>query len=63
MIRIQIVISRKTISISEENHSELTKLGVSGETIDDISKKMYGVYKKIDQEMSKDELIKGIIVN
>ena len=44
MIRIQIVISRKTISISEENHSELTKLGVSGETIDDISKKMYLLY-------------------
>ncbi len=47
MIRIQIVISRKTISIGEENHSELTKLGVSGETIDDISKKCMESIKKL----------------
>ena len=42
----KIVVSRKTVSISEETHSELTKLGVYGETIDDIIRKCIEAYKK-----------------
>jgi predicted CopG family antitoxin len=42
----KIVVSRKTVSISEETHSELTKLGVYGETLDDIIRKCIEAYKK-----------------
>ena len=38
--------ARKTVSISEETHSELTKLGVYGETIDDIIRKCIDVHIK-----------------
>jgi predicted CopG family antitoxin len=42
----KIVVSRKTVSISEETHYELTKLGVYGETLDDIIRKCIEAYKK-----------------
>ena len=47
---IKIVVSRKTVSISEETHSELTKIGVYGETIDDIIKKCIDAYKKVNKK-------------
>ena len=43
---IRTILARKTVSISEETHSELTKLGVYGETIDDIIRKCIDAYKK-----------------
>jgi hypothetical protein len=46
----KIVVSRKTVSISEETHAELTKLGVYGETIDDIIKKCIDAYKKLNKD-------------
>ena len=55
---IKIVVSRKTVSISEETHSELTKIGVYGETIDDIIKKCVEAYKrerKIKTNLDNDE--------
>ena len=33
------VLNRKTVSISDDTHKELVKLGVYGETIDDIIRK------------------------
>ena len=43
---IRTILARKIVSISEETHSELTKLGVYGETIDDIIRKCIEAYKK-----------------
>ena len=43
---IKVILGRKTVSISEETHSELTKIGVYGETIDDIIKKCVEAYKR-----------------
>jgi predicted CopG family antitoxin len=43
---IRTILARKTVSISEETHSELTKLGVYGETLDDIIRKCIEAYKK-----------------
>jgi hypothetical protein len=40
------VLNRKTVSISDETHKELVKLGVYGETIDDIIRKCIEAYKK-----------------
>jgi len=39
------VLNRKTVSISNETHKDLVKLGVYGETIDDIIKKCIEAYK------------------
>jgi HNH endonuclease len=39
-------IIQKSISLKIETHAELTKLGVYGETIDDIIKKCIEAYKK-----------------
>ena len=44
------VLNRKTVSISDETHKELTKLGVYGETIDDIIKKCIEAYKKMNKK-------------
>ena len=43
---ISTVLNRKTVSISDETHKELVKLGVYGETIDDIIRKCIDAYKK-----------------
>ena len=40
------VLNRKTVSISDETHKDLVKLGVYGETIDDIIKKCIEAYKR-----------------
>jgi hypothetical protein len=40
------VLNRKTVSISDDTHKELVKLGVYGETIDDIIRKCIEAYKK-----------------
>lgn len=40
------VLNRKTVSISDETHKELVKLGVYGETIDDIIRKCIDAYKR-----------------
>ena len=50
ILSIRIVLARKTVSISEETHFELTKLGVYGETIDDIIKKCIDAYKKVNKK-------------
>jgi len=42
----RVILARKTVSISEETHLELTKIGVYGETIDDIIRKCIEAYKK-----------------
>ena len=39
-------ILRKTISISEETHAELVKIGVYGESIDTIIRKCVDAYKR-----------------
>ena len=39
-------ILRKTVSISEETHTELTKLGVYGDSIDTIIRKCIEAYKR-----------------
>lgn len=44
------ILARKTVSISEETHAELTKLGVYGETIDDIIRKCIEAYKKLNKK-------------
>jgi len=44
------VLNRKTVSISDETHKELVKLGVYGETIDDIIKKCIEAYKKLNKK-------------
>ena len=44
------VLNRKTVSISDETHKELVKLGVYGETIDDIIKKCIEAYKKLNKD-------------
>ena len=44
------MVSWKTISISEKNLSELTKLDVYGETIDDIIRKCIDAYKKVNKK-------------
>jgi predicted CopG family antitoxin len=44
------LLGRKTVSISEETHTELTKLGVYGETIDDIIRKCIEAYKKANKK-------------
>ena len=40
------MVARKTVSISKETHSELTKLGLYGDTMDNIIKKCIAAYKK-----------------
>ena len=37
--------TRKTITINEDTHKELVKLGVFGESMDDIIKKLINHYK------------------
>jgi predicted CopG family antitoxin len=37
--------ARKTITINEETHRELVKLGVYGESMDDIIKKLINHYR------------------
>ena len=44
------VLNRKTVSISDETHKELVKLGVYGETIDDIIRKCIEAYKKVNKK-------------
>jgi predicted CopG family antitoxin len=41
-----VVAGRKNISISDETHAELNKLGVRGESFDDIIKKCIKAYKE-----------------
>jgi hypothetical protein len=41
--------NRKNISIDEKTHHELAKLGVYGETMDDIIKKCIEAYKKVNK--------------
>jgi predicted CopG family antitoxin len=41
----EITMARKTITISEETHRELVKVGVYGESMDDIIKKLLNHYK------------------
>jgi len=40
------IMGRKTVSVSEETHKELAKLGVYGESIDDIIRKCIESYKR-----------------
>ncbi|CAN5376264.1 hypothetical protein BH18THE2_BH18THE2_25000 [soil metagenome] len=40
-----VVAGRKNISISDETHAELNKLGVRGESFDDIIRKCIEAYK------------------
>ena len=40
------ILNRKTVSISDNTHKELVKLGVYGETIDDIIRKCIESYKR-----------------
>ena len=40
-----VVVGRKNISISDETHAELNRLGKRGESFDDIIKKCIKVYK------------------
>ncbi len=44
------VLNRKTVSISDDTHKELVKLGVYGETIDDIIRKCIEAYKKQNKQ-------------
>jgi predicted CopG family antitoxin len=39
--------NRKNISISSETHAELNKIGVRGESFDDIIRKCIEAYKKV----------------
>ena len=48
----EITMARKTITINEDTHKELVKLGVYGESMDDIIKRLIEFY----QEKNKDEL-------
>ena len=41
----EITMARKTITINEDTHKELVKLGVYGESMDDIIKKLINHYK------------------
>lgn len=41
-----VVAGRKNISISDETHAELNKLGVRGESFDDIIKKCIKAFKE-----------------
>ena len=40
------IMGRKTISISEDTHRELVKLGAHGESIDDIIKRLLDFYER-----------------
>ena len=40
----EITMARKTITINEETHRELVKLGVYGESMDDIIRKLINHY-------------------
>jgi predicted CopG family antitoxin len=44
------VLNRKTVSISDDTHKELVKLGVYGETIDDIIRKCIEAYKRENEK-------------
>jgi predicted CopG family antitoxin len=44
------VLNRKTVSISDDTHKELVKLGVYGETIDDIIRKCIEAYKQLHKK-------------
>ena len=41
----EIAMARKTITINEDTHKELVKLGVYGESMDDIIKKLINHYR------------------
>ena len=47
----EITMARKTITINEDTHKELVKLGVYGESMDDIIKRLIEFY----QEKNKDK--------
>ena len=49
-----VVVGRKNISISDETHAELNRLGKRGESFDDIIKKCIKAYKDRQQEMTGD---------
>jgi Putative antitoxin len=40
------IMRRKTITINEDTHRELVKLGIYGESIDDIIKRLIGEHKE-----------------
>lgn len=42
-------IARKNISISEDLHEKLNKIGLRGESFDDIIRKCYDAYKKMNK--------------
>jgi predicted CopG family antitoxin len=45
-----VVVGRKNISISDETHAELNKIGVRGESFDDIIRKCIKAYKDKNKE-------------
>jgi uncharacterized protein YqfB (UPF0267 family) len=40
------IMGRKTITINEDTHSELAKVGVYGESMDDVIKRLLDFYER-----------------